>query len=341
MTQNDEEVSKDACTFKFIRTMKRESFRPGLSIDDIQCYANQTIDLKVHLGHRHDMLPLGVASLVVTGDEEGENVIKIPVREASATDVPLSAKTRSTGLRGKNKKANRASFSYDPEYVYSLDANATLRVGVRVVPLSTTSTDENSVDIPCTQTATFIELEDDAMLTAHLRKIADSERKQASSSLGTKTDDAAPDMAVKGGQLIPPIFCVPVGLHLPCTEEQKYVARTPRGKKSRSNQSSKRQTMRPHNMKQGVASARLPGSLLSSLSASSDGTDPASRSSNSCASFADSHLLSVQRMIEANLQAMQLKLGAAATARTVESEAKSVPSNSKDFCKTGHRTLEV
>jgi hypothetical protein len=302
------------------------------------------------------LLFLGAASLVVTGDEEGENILNIPVRKASINDFPTPAKTTLMSLRGKHRKTTTPSFPHDPDWMYSLDENATLRVGVRVVPLPTTNASENNPEphAPWSQKEMLIELEDESLLTAHLHKIGGYEGNKTKSSVGIKSDDAAAERAMKGGKLTPSILCAPVGLNLPCTEEfhkyipaemKRYIStaqsdRSPHDKKQKSKQSSKYQSKWGRDMKQGVASVHLPGSLLSSLSASSDGTDPVSRSSHSCASFADSHLRSVQRMIEANLLAMQLKLGTAASTRAAEANAISAPSN--DLRKmTDRRTLEV
>jgi hypothetical protein len=205
---------KDACTFKVIRTMRRENYRPGLSIEDVSNYSYETVDLNVLVGHRQDLVSLGVASLVITGEEEGEHVMKIPVRQ-SAQNVHHN---KGSG-KSKGKGSSAACFPHDPEWRYSLEENATLCVGVRVVPLpsvgsSSHSRDENnscadavaaappparhqhpqhhhhqqrpkpkskkkmSNDAAATSNDVIVEVEDEAMLLAQLCRTDDSDDKK-------------------------------------------------------------------------------------------------------------------------------------------------------------------
>lgn len=148
---------------------------------------------------------------------------------------------------------------------------------------------------------------------------------------------ASPGMALM--TMLPQgMLCVPAKLNASCVDaashRQAYLPKEvsdyllpahPKAKKGPV-QDAARKGSRSHNGASRTAAAHLPASsLLSTLSGSTDGslTEIADRPTGgggggqrSCAatsSFADSHLLSVQRMIEANLHAMHAKLGASRT----------------------------
>jgi hypothetical protein len=380
---SEAESDKDACTFKVIRTMRRESYRPGVSIEDVSNYSYETVDLNVLVGHRQNLVSLGVASLVVTGDEEGENVVKIPVRQSS---------TKNVKGRGKGKGSSASFLPHDPEWRYSLEENATLCVGVRVVPLPSAGTlhcrDENScVDAAAASSAlhhsepqrdrpmtkprkkrddpatndVVVEVEDEAMLLAQLCRTDDSEDKRnkkkkgakSSSRLDARTSHECNDKidhnctgggdgvdndggaALSGMALMTMLpqgmLCVPTSLNATCLDvasqnRHEYLPKDVRDYLLPTNPKDKskdkpRAGSRTNHAVTSTSAAHLPASLLSTLSASTDGSitetvdrnkaaDAGERSCGATSSFADSHLLSVQRMIEANLHAMHAKLGA-------------------------------
>jgi hypothetical protein len=114
--------------FKMIRVMKRETYRPETKIGQLSGYVHETIDLGVCLGRGKELVNLGVVSLAITGDEEGEVVMNLPVK--SLTLPHASARRKSS----QKKRSKIPSFPHDPSRSYLLDDNATLRVGVRVLP---------------------------------------------------------------------------------------------------------------------------------------------------------------------------------------------------------------
>ena len=77
-------------------------------------------------------MPLGTASIVISGDEEGEVEMKIPVQ-------PIINKPKTKKLaqrfksRAKTKTAKYGYFMGDPYRKYYLD-HASLRVGIQVIP---------------------------------------------------------------------------------------------------------------------------------------------------------------------------------------------------------------
>jgi hypothetical protein len=111
----------ESSTFKVIRAMKQNSYRPETP------YLVETVDLNVAIGRGCDVIPVGFASLAVTGDEEGEVIMNLPVKQGQ------SKSTMKPKRSGKDKKSRRRLCSATADR-FSLAENATLRVGVRVLP---------------------------------------------------------------------------------------------------------------------------------------------------------------------------------------------------------------
>jgi hypothetical protein len=120
-------------TFKMIRVMKGENYHPeGAKIAQLSGFVHETIDLGVCLGKGKEMIPLGVASFAITGDEEGEVILNLPVK--------------SKPREKKKKRTKKAAFPQDPNKSYLLDDNATLRVGLRVLPQHTIQKAKDRID---------------------------------------------------------------------------------------------------------------------------------------------------------------------------------------------------
>ena len=116
----------DPSTFKVVRRMTRESFRPDVKAEQIGIYVNEIVDLQVCLGHGKDMIMLGASSLVVTGEEEGEVFMNLPLRQL--TKVQLAE------AKSQKKISCNTAFPHDSKTEYSLDENAAMKVGIRVEP---------------------------------------------------------------------------------------------------------------------------------------------------------------------------------------------------------------
>jgi hypothetical protein len=100
-------------TFEISRVMQRESYRPGTKIGQVSHYVCERIDLNISVGQGKDIQPLGVASIVISGDDDGEVLMNAPVKQVAASDGPRGIRSGVT---------------------YSFEENATLRLGVRVFP---------------------------------------------------------------------------------------------------------------------------------------------------------------------------------------------------------------
>lgn len=163
----------DLFTLKLLKAMKRECYRPGVQIQDVCNYANETVDLQVYIGRGTSLIHVGVASLVITGDEEGEVIINIP---AKPIDTPQQD-VLENGHRGTRKKGMwKPVFPNNPNKHFSLGQNAFLRVGVRVSPYQklesprkTEAVRENKFSKSRTKAGNIIvELEDENSLIAKL-----------------------------------------------------------------------------------------------------------------------------------------------------------------------------
>lgn len=126
-------------TFTILRAMKRENYHPETKLRNIANYMHETIDLNVFVGRGKELLTLGTASLAVAGDEEAEVTMNIPVKpmltENRRDDLLIPPKSRRKSRKNTRKYLrNKPSFLHEPTKTYSLAENATLRIGVRVLP---------------------------------------------------------------------------------------------------------------------------------------------------------------------------------------------------------------
>jgi hypothetical protein len=126
-------------TINMIRVMRREKYRPETKIGQVSGYVHETIDLGVCIGRGKELVHLGTVSFAITGDEEGEVVTNVPVKSLTPH---ATAKRKSS----KKKRSKISSFPHDSSRSYLLDDNATLRVGVRVLPQHTIKTAEDNAD---------------------------------------------------------------------------------------------------------------------------------------------------------------------------------------------------
>ena len=171
-------------TFAITRNMRRQRFHREIRINQISQLLPERIDLVVGIARGKDISPLGVASVVVNGEEEGESVINIPIKSLTQNDKVLSKKARQ----------KRGLVFEGDSYWYSLDFNAFLRIGICAIPRhnyiprlleiknKTKSSSEKSED------DVFIELNDENSLIAHFKE---SEQIEATTPTIDKRDEYA------------------------------------------------------------------------------------------------------------------------------------------------------
>jgi hypothetical protein len=127
----DESDDNECTTFKITRVMQRQSYHREVSIREVTNYVPETIEFKVGVGRGKEVISLGAAFVSVTGEEEGETLINVPVKAFTPKNSNRSVFRSKTGQK---KRRQRAVFASDPMWSFGLDENATLRVGVRVTP---------------------------------------------------------------------------------------------------------------------------------------------------------------------------------------------------------------
>lgn len=110
-------------TFKIIRCMKQAIFVPGVGVGSN--YVHETVELGINLSRGTEMIPLGTASLIIGGEEEGEVCMNVPAKPIAFNNKKF--------LKKKNKYGY---FINDPMRRYYLDENAFIKVGVQVIPES-------------------------------------------------------------------------------------------------------------------------------------------------------------------------------------------------------------
>ena len=114
--------------------MKESNFGPGGK------YEHETVEVLISLCRGTELIRIGSAHLVLSGEEEGEVKMNLPTKQ-------LERKTASKQkLKAKPRKANKYGyFSNDFSRRYFLNENATLRVGVRVVSQKEQERKENEL----------------------------------------------------------------------------------------------------------------------------------------------------------------------------------------------------
>jgi hypothetical protein len=121
---HQDESAIDRSTFEIIRCMQQAMFVPGVAAGSN--YLPETVELRVNLSRGTELIRLGTASLVINGDEEVEVSMNIPAKPTQINSRKMKRK--------KNKRNKYGYFSGDPTRRYFLDDNATLRIGVQVIP---------------------------------------------------------------------------------------------------------------------------------------------------------------------------------------------------------------
>ena len=145
-------------SFKFSRVMRRHAVDGSWDgEDDIAegagggngVFTHETTDILVGLARGSDMIPLGVATLVITGEEMGEVQVNLPVKTGSdalasmMNAVNLKKKKKHKGnktkvfqtlAKGAKNSKKGAFFKVAPGARYRLDENAALRLVVKAQP---------------------------------------------------------------------------------------------------------------------------------------------------------------------------------------------------------------
>jgi hypothetical protein len=119
-------------TIKLSRTMKRVAYQRDLAADRASHFRHKRIDLNISLSRGTELLRLGVTSIVISGNEEDEQLINAPIRQRTK-DTGTGTSPRARCWTTQRKDDDKFCFSHDPTQTFSLADNATLSLGVRVV----------------------------------------------------------------------------------------------------------------------------------------------------------------------------------------------------------------
>jgi hypothetical protein len=158
-------------TFELSRTMKRQCFHPAAKIGRVSHYNPVKIDLVIGVGRGTNICSLGTSSVVVSGEEEGEYLTNIPIKTLLG---------RTEKKRGKVRR-QIASYHDGNSYIYTLDSNAMLRVGIRVIPqnnyIPKTMTILSAEEMPMVENEDniYIELNDENSLIAQFKESEQNE----------------------------------------------------------------------------------------------------------------------------------------------------------------------
>jgi hypothetical protein len=128
-------------SFTFLRVMMREGMNLGEEMQEsttMSKYVHETIDIEINLSRGKEIIPLGVATLAITGDETGPTQMSLPARpivyKGKKAVLGNSADLQKRKNKLFKKKLKRSSFPSDPKRTYFLDENSTLIVTVVLTP---------------------------------------------------------------------------------------------------------------------------------------------------------------------------------------------------------------
>jgi hypothetical protein len=176
-------------TLKFTRMMRREPYRANMMAQQMSHYVHERIDLQIYVGKGKELIPLGVASIMVSGEEEKETVVNAPVKPIKKFGSEIS----SIGpLHTKNCLVEGCEVQS-----YELEENATLKVGVKVIPNQLVLdaqflSEQSSISVAiANKESKIIELDDDKNL---IQDYIESNCISESSSQMSQASFHAPDM---------------------------------------------------------------------------------------------------------------------------------------------------
>jgi hypothetical protein len=139
--QEEGETVDNQSSFTFLRVMMREPLSSSGEMHGANTsaskYVHETLNIEINLSREKEIIPLGIVTLAISGDEEGPQQMNLPAKaivfKGSKKIVGNSADVKKSRRMFK-KKLKRAAFQSDPKRKYYLDENATLRVTVSLTP---------------------------------------------------------------------------------------------------------------------------------------------------------------------------------------------------------------
>jgi hypothetical protein len=130
--ETEQRVEEDALqlesSFQLLRVMMKQPFKRGNKY--VENYVHETVHIGINLCRGTELMELGVATLVVTGEEEGQAMMHVPARPCADPGIRERGKKEKTTRRTKPK---RTHFIGDNR-TFRLDENSALYVGIQVHP---------------------------------------------------------------------------------------------------------------------------------------------------------------------------------------------------------------
>lgn len=132
----DEHVSFEVLRMMMKKPFTRETIPGGL----VENYVHEHVQIGINLCRGHELMRLGVATLIITGEEEGQVMMHIPARPCANPGVQerkLKPKSSSHNNKKKESKRNKKKLKMHFENdtcTFRLEENSSLFLGVQVNP---------------------------------------------------------------------------------------------------------------------------------------------------------------------------------------------------------------
>jgi hypothetical protein len=127
--QDEDNYPDPQSSFQLIRMMMKKPYSRAQVL--VENYIHEQVQIGINLCRGGELMRLGVATLIITGEEEGQVMMHVPTRPVS--NAGIQYKKHTSRARKKEIKKNKFSFQNDDK-VYRLDENASLYLGVQVNP---------------------------------------------------------------------------------------------------------------------------------------------------------------------------------------------------------------
>lgn len=116
-------------SFRVLRMMMKKSYIRRDTTAIVENYVHENIPIRINICRGTEMVQLGIATLIVTGEEEGEVLMTLPTRSIYSNGNP--AERISSDQYRRRKKKKQPTFQNDNKQ-FTLEENASLLVGVQI-----------------------------------------------------------------------------------------------------------------------------------------------------------------------------------------------------------------
>ena len=124
-------------SFEVLRMMMKTPYSREQAPGMVENYTHEHLQIGIHLCRGKELMRLGVATLIVTGDEEGQVMMHIRTKQCAEPGIQerkCGSKPRSKVVNSKNKRKKARMHFKNDNRIFRLDENASIFVGVQVLP---------------------------------------------------------------------------------------------------------------------------------------------------------------------------------------------------------------